>query len=288
METVVKRKSTASDILLLAVAAIWGGGFVAGKMALTSFSAVNILMFRFLGAAAVFGVVFAKRIAACSHDEIKHGIIIGVIQFSALLMQTVGLKYTTPAKQSFLASAYVVLTPFTAWAFIKARPSKKDIAAAVTALAGLALISLNGKTSGIQIGDILTLGFALLFSVQIVYIGRNLDGCDVMAVTFWQFLTAGLLALAASAVTGFDTSRLTAAGIAGVAYLAFINTDLAMGLQNFAQRFTDESRAALLLSFESVFGFVFSVLVYREAVSLKMLTGCAIMFAAVLISKSKI
>lgn len=201
-----------------------------------------------------------------------------------LFIQLFGLQYTTPAKQSFLVASYVIFTPFIAWGIIKTKPVRKDTIAAMIALVGIALISLNTALN-IQLGDPITLIFAAIFSLQIVLIGKYAKDVDIIALTFYQFTSAGVLSLLAVGITGVSILCSNQA-LGGMLYLVFINTTLAACLQNTAQRYTKESHAALLLSFESVFGFLFSVMIYHERITLQTMSGCGLIFAAILLSKS--
>lgn len=275
-----------SDMILLVVAAIWGGGFVAGKMALSELSPLAILMYRFCGSAVILGILFFPRIQKSGIKEKKYGLLIGLLQFIGLLLQLFALQYTTPAKQSFLAASYVIFTPFIAWGIIKIKPLRKDTIAAMIALTGIALISLNAALN-IQLGDPITLVFAATFSLQIVLIGKYAKDMDVIALTFYQFASAGVLSLLFVGISGVSIVCSSTQALGGTLYLVLINTALAICLQNAAQRYTKESHTALLLSFESVFGFLFSVMIYHERISLQTVLGCSLIFAAILLSKGR-
>ena len=54
----MKNKQTAANLTLLLVAAIWGGGFIAGKMALTGLSPAAIIAYRYGMGALMCGVIF--------------------------------------------------------------------------------------------------------------------------------------------------------------------------------------------------------------------------------------
>ena len=273
-----------SDMTLFIVAAIWGGGFVAGKYALKGLGPLAILMFRFCGAAIIMGLIFNRRIRLAERGLIKYGLLLGVLQFLGLLIQLFGLQYTTPAKQSFLAATYVIFTPLAAWAITKARPLKKDGLAAFIAILGIALISLNGDL-GIQLGDPVTLLFALVFSIQIVLTGRYAKSLDPIALTFYQFSFSGLLSIICVIFSGTKIVCTDRGSLYGVTYLVFINTALAICLQNAAQKYAKDSHTALILSLESVFGFLFSVLIFKETVTMKIILGCILILAALIISR---
>lgn len=265
-----------------------GGGFVAGKFALEGFSPIVIITARFCGSAILFGALFYKRFGKINRRTVVAGAVIGGVQFAALLVQLIALQYTSPMKQSFLAATYVVFTPFVAWVVTRRRLVKKDLIAALIALAGVGLISLNGNLS-VQLGDVLTLAFAILFSFQIVLIERLGRGLDSITLTFVQFVSAGLLSVLAFFVTqaGASIGSVPNAAAYGIGYIVVINTALAICLQNYAQKRTSPNRAALILSLESVFGFIFSAVMYGEVITVRILAGCAFVMGAILLSKQR-
>ena len=111
-----------ADTALFGVAVIWGGGFIASKMALEGFSVMETLAWRFLGAALLIGIVFAKRIRKAAKKDLLCGALIGVMMFVGQTVQMIGLDYTTPGKQAFLVTVYVVLVPFISWLILRKRP----------------------------------------------------------------------------------------------------------------------------------------------------------------------
>ena len=280
-------KTTKANLVLLLVAIIWGGGFVAGKMALTGADPFVILAWRFLASAVICAVIFRRRICSTPRKVAVYGICIGALQVAALSVQLMGLELTSSAKQSFLCTAYVAMTPFVSWLIVRKKPGLNAVLGGVLALAGIGLISLNGELS-LNVGDVLSICFAVLFALQVVLVGKFVDkDTDSLQLTFFQFLAAGVLSLVICLVKG--ETLLIGGGEAwmGVAYLAVLNTCLAFILQNWAQKHTRDVVAALIISLESVFGFAFSVLYYREPLSWRLLLGGILCFAAILLNTIK-
>ncbi len=275
-----------ADTLLLIVAIIWGGGFIAGKVALESATPQWILFIRFGLAALVIGLLFSRQIKNSAASCMRWGFTLGFIQFVALFIQLFALQYTTTAKQSFLAATYVLFTPFIARLLLRKKITRFDYIASVLALAGVALLSLRGSQE-IQIGDFITLGFSIAFSVEIVLIGKVSQDHEIIPLTFYQVLGTAIFAGVAVLFTGLPDGGVSTRSALGMLYLGVLNTAVAFGLQNFAQRYTSESHAALLLSLESVFGLLFSVLFYHEIITMQMGLGCALIFAALLVSNHR-
>lgn len=278
--------SKKADAILLSVAVIWGWGFIAGKIALETASPQWILFFRFSIAAICILALFFKQIKNADKACVRWGILIGLLQFAALFVQLFALQYTTTAKQSFLAATYVLFTPFAARILYRKKILPKNYIASLLALAGIAFLSLRGSAE-IQIGDFITLGFALLFSAQIVIVGNLPEKCETIPITFYQTLASAVFAGIAAFCTGIPNELFSIRSWTGIVYLGVINTAVALGLQNFAQKYTSESHAALLLSLESVFGLLFSILYYGDILTLRMAIGCALIFAALLVSNRR-
>lgn len=276
-----------ANLVLLLVAIIWGGGFVAGKMALTGTTAFAILGWRFTISAAICGICFWKRVRRTPKNVILSGVLIGCLHVVALGSQLIGLGYTTSAKQSFLCTAYVAMTPWLSWLVARKRPTVNAVVGGILALIGIGSICLNENLT-IGIGDLLSLGFAVAFGIQVVLVGKFVSkDTDSYQLTFFQFLTAGVLSMLICFLRGENMTVVGTESFVGVAYLSVINTCLAFIMQNAAQRHTSDVVVSLILSLESVFGFLFSVLYYQEPLTWRLLLGGALCFAAILLNTVK-
>lgn len=274
----------AAKLALLCAAILWGGGFVASKVTLSGWAPFPLLVLRFSAAAALFGILFHRRIAHAPAATIRKGCIIGGLFTVAFGVHMIGLQYTTSAKVSFLCTAYVVLVPFISWAVLKKRPGIRAVAAGVLAFTGIGIISLT-ETLTIGFGDMLSLIYNLPYGLALVLIGTFSDGeTDTFQMTFYQFLTIAVCTFVICLLTGADFCCQEPTAIWGLAYLVTLNTIVAMLLQNTAQRYTKPSSAALMISMESVFGFFFSVLYFHEHITARLLLGSLFCFSAILLN----
>lgn len=196
----------AADITLLLVAAIWGSGFIAAKEALTTMTPFGILSTRFLLSSAVMLVLFFPAIHACTKKDVQFGIILGIIQYISFIFQLKGLTLTTVEKQSFLVTAYVIFVPFFSWIATRKAIRRRDVICALLAFIGLGLLCLHSGNFIPNTGDMLSLGFAVGFAIQIVYVGNFVKSANIFAMTCIQFLTTGLLALPFLDVSGLLTA----------------------------------------------------------------------------------
>ena len=69
-------------------------------------------------------------------------------------------------------------------------------------------------------------------------------------------------------------------------FLAVFASVVAFGIQNVSLAHVPPTQASLLLSLESVFGVVFSILLYGEQMTLRLVAGFVLIFAAIVISET--
>ena len=268
---------------LIAVTVIWGGGFVASDMALKSLRPFQIMAIRFLLSTILMGGASIRELKGIDFKELRAGILMGCALFVGFAFQIVGLQYTTPSKNAFLTALNVVMVPFIAFLILKKKISMKSIAGAVMAIFGVGLLSLE-KNLSLGLGDALTLVCAVGFAFQIFFTSEFVKKYRAVGLNFVQMLTAVLLSVVSLFLFGETEFHVTAQGWLSVLYLGVISTALCYLLQTASQRYVDETKAAIILSMESVFGTIFSILILHEQVTLRMICGCVIILAAVIVS----
>ncbi|MCI9490167.1 MAG: DMT family transporter [Dorea sp.] len=268
---------------LIAVTVIWGGGFVASDMALESLRPFQIMTIRFLLASFLMGTASIRKLKGMKSGEIRAGILMGAALFMGFAFQIVGLQYTTPSKNAFLTALNVVMVPFIAFVILKKKVGARSIAGAVMAIVGVGLLSLE-KNLTLGIGDALTLVCAAGFAFQIFFTSEFVKKYRAVALNFVQMLTAVLLSFVSLFLFQETEFHVTAKGWLSVLYLGVISTALCYLLQTASQKYVDETKAAIILSMESVFGTLFSILILHEQVTLRMVCGCVIILVAVIVS----
>ncbi|CUX70229.1 EamA-like transporter family protein [Clostridium sp. C105KSO15] len=273
---------------LLIVTVIWGGGFVASDIALSSLSPAQILVTRFLLASVLMFPLCARHLKSIKKQEIRAGIILGVYLFAAFALQIVGLKYTTPSKNAFLTATNVVFVPFIARVLYRKHVSVQGVIGAFMAIAGAGVLSLD-KNFAIGLGDGLTLLCAVCFALHIFFTGEYVEKYRVTVLIFFQMVTAFAFSLFYLLITGgWGEFSMTREGILSVLYLGAVSTTLTYLIQTASQQYVDETRSAIILSMEAVFGTLFSVLLLHEKIDGKMVAGCILILGAVLVSEIKI
>lgn len=268
---------------LILVTVIWGGGFVASDIALESMLPFQIMTVRFFLASVFMGLISVRSLKNITRDEIRAGGLMGTALFVAFALQIIGLQYTTPSKNAFLTALNVVIVPFIAFIILKKKVGAKGILGAVMSVAGVALLSLDGDLT-LGLGDGLTLICAVGFAFQIFFTSEFVKKYRATALNFVQMATAFLLSVVCMVCFGETTFQVTGKGWLSVLYLGIVSTSICYLLQTASQKYVDETKAAIILSMESVFGTLFSMIILHEILTLRMMAGCVVILAAVIIS----
>lgn len=268
---------------LLIVTVIWGGGFVASDIALNTMTPFQIMTIRFFFGAVLMSLIDVKALKEMKKHELKAGFFMGLALFIGFAFQTVGLMYTTPSKNAFLTALNVVIVPFIAAIFLKKKIDKRGMIGAVMAVVGVGLLSLNADFT-LGAGDILTIICAVGFAFQIFLTGVFVKSCNGAVLNAVQMSTAFLLSLISMLCLGQGKIAITPSGVWSVLYLGLVSTTLCFFLQTLCQKWVEETKAAIILSMESVFGTIFSILILHEVLTVRMIIGCAIILGGVVLS----
>ncbi|WP_313181333.1 DMT family transporter [Lacrimispora sp.] len=268
---------------LILVTIIWGGGFVASDMALESMRPFQIMAVRFLFGTILMGMISIRTLKGITKSEVKAGGLMGLALFAGFAFQIVGLQYTTPSKNAFLTALNVVIVPFISFLILRKKIGARGIVGAVMSIAGVALLSLD-RSFTLGLGDGLTLICAVGFAFQIFLTSEFIKKYRGTVLNFIQMITAFFLSFISLIAFGETQFHVTGKGILSVLYLGVISTTVCYLLQTASQKYVDETKAAIILSLESVFGTLFSIMILGEMVTPRMLVGSLIILGAVVIS----
>lgn len=284
------KKQFSGVFALLGATVIWGSAFIAQSVGMDkigpfTFQAVRCFLavvFLF-PASALFskGKPFWKSWA----DPVlwRSGIICGLALFAASSLQQIGLVYTDAGKAGFLTAMYIVFVPFLGL-FVGQRPGRNALLSLIPAIVGLYLLSCT-SVSGINKGDVLLLLCAVAFSVQILLIDRHCAGLDGLKLNCIQALVVTVLSVPCALLTETVDASLIASCWLPLGYAGVLSMGVAYTLQIVGQKRVTPSAAALLMSLESVFAALFGWLLLHETMTKAEELGCALVFAAVVISQ---
>ncbi len=281
------------NALLLLAAFIWGVAFVAQKSGGDQLGAITFNGARsIVGCAGLFAALPLLDRLGVTHpcsgaDQRKNlwlgGILCGLALFAATNLQQLGLLYTTVGKGGFITALYIVLVPLLGLLLRRRVPILTWIGVVLAAV-GLYLLCGRGET-GINVGDLLVLGCALMFAVQILLVSHFSPKVDGVRLSCIQFLVVGILNMPLMFVFEEPSLSAMAENWLPLLYAGLLSSGVAYTLQIVAQKDTNPTTASLLMSLESVFAVLAGWVLIGDKLSLPELVGCGLMFVAIVLAQ---
>ncbi len=293
-------KKMLSNFMLLFTAIIWGSAFVAQKSGMDYIGPFTYGGIRtFIGGLALIPVILfmnnrsnkkaGREEPTKAFDPEKDktafigGLCCGAALFVASSLQQFGMLYTTAGKAGFITTLYVVFVPILSLFLGKRVRPVMWICVALGA-AGLYLLCMTDASFKLQRGDTLVLLCAAAFAVHILVIDYFAPKADGVKISCVQFLFAGVLGIICMFL--FETPNLDniLACWLPIVYAGLLSSGVGYTLQIVAQKEADPTAASLILCLESVFAVISGAIILHESMSLRELSGCAVIFLAVIIS----
>ena len=289
-----------NSFLLLLAAVIWGVSFVAQSVGME-----YIGPFAFNGIRCLIGglvlipvILLLNRNKASGQKEaelsghpvnrrnclLAGGIICGICLFLASTFQQFGIQYTTVGKAGFITAFYIILVPIFGL-FLKKKCTPLIWISVLLALGGLYLLCIKDGFS-IGLGDIYVFICAILFSVHILvidYFSPRVDGVKLACI---QFFICGVLSVICMLI--FESSTTLTAVLSAwkpLLYAGALSCGVAYTLQIIGQRNMNPTVASLLLSMESCISVIAGWLILGQALTLREIGGCVLMFIAIVLAQ---
>ena len=291
MKKLVKRYIAESGLLLIGI--LWGMGFVTVKIGLNAgMNTFYLMWLRFLGSFVLLSILFRKKIKKVSKDDLKAGVILGIIQYFGYVFQTYGAANTTVGKNAFFTAINVIIVPYIFWILNKKRPDIFSFSASIICLIGVGIMSLDSNLNFTHLnkGDVMTIISAFFFALQVAYTGYFGRKVHPMNLVLLQMLVGGLL----FAGTQFATSGLREViplhgeTLMAIIYVVVFSTAIPMLLQIYCQRLTTATKASILMSTESMFAPIFAFFVLGEMMTLRVALGAIFILFSGVVSETKL
>lgn len=268
-------------IALVGATVVWGLTFVQVKDAVAVYPLFPFLALRFGIAVLVLAPFAARRVGPLGRRGLLAATLAGALLAGGYSLQTLGLERTSVLSAGFITGMYVVLTPLLAFCCFRLRVGARAWGGVALAVVGLAVLAgVHGGSAG---GDLLVLGAAAVFSLQIVLLERYAPRYDPLAFTLLELLVAfgvlGVLAVPTLAVPRGSTvwGALLVTGIFASA-LGFL-------VQSWAQRSTSATRTALVFTLEPVFAALFGYWLAGDRLGAGRWAGCVAIMAGILVAE---
>jgi drug/metabolite transporter (DMT)-like permease len=278
-------KSLQADLALLLVTLIWGSSFVVVKKSLEQSSPVLFIALRFWIASAAIVICLPGAFLRMSQQTLRRGLVLAAFLSAGFVLQTLGLRATTPSHSAFITSLFVLLVPFLGFVLFRHRPRTQTLFGVVLATVGLALLTLAPGEFAISRGDFLTVLCAAAFALQILFLARYLPDTDYRQLVLIQVIATAVyctlsIPLMETPFLAWDPALLFYLLLTGI-----LSTAMAFYIQNSAQRFTTANRAALVFSMEPFFAALFSYLILGQVLTGREWAGGILVLLGILVSE---
>jgi drug/metabolite transporter (DMT)-like permease len=285
-------KAVKAHALLVLITFIWGATFVIVKNAVAQDATPLLFNFvRMAMASLALGILFHRDIPHISRSSLIAGAVTGVFLWLGYEFQTTGLRLTTASKSAFTTGFSVILVPLLLMLFWGRKTTTWTALGVLAAFAGLFLLSVPASESGlgdwgsVNRGDLLTLGCALSFAFQIIFLGRATERHPFAQIGFLQIATAAVLMGLTAPLMERPHITWSSRVVWALMLTSLLATAAAFTIQAWAQQFTSPTQTALILSLEPVFAWITSYVVLGERLGFRAGVGALLILAGVLISE---
>lgn len=283
------RKTTPKGIIFLLITAIiWGSSFVAQEIGMKSIDA-----FTFTGIRTTLGAIFLLPIVLILNkgldlrkNTLISGLILGVVFSVAQNFQQFAFYYSTSGKIAFITAFYMFFVPLFS-VFLGKKIKLLTWLSILMGLVGLFFLCINpSDLTSINLGDLLALACAVFYAVQIMLIDRFLEkDINGVQLSFMQFAVAAVISIAAMFIFEHPVMADIKTAAPSLLYSGIMSCGIAYTFQIVGQKHANPVVASLLMCMESVFAVIAAAVVLHQGMSLREGIGCAIMFAAIILSQ---
>lgn len=255
------------------------------------YSTGGVLLYRFCFAAAILaGFIAVRRVAFWPRRAAEWAVVVSLGALFAVSSLTFyeSFRLMDVGVACTILFVYPVLTAVIMSAFYRERLTAATCAAIAIAIAGIAFLSLGGggghRVSALGVS--LVAVSAATYAVYIVVVNRAHPKLPVSAMTFWILAFCGAFLAAWSCLAdGPGAFRLPSGAHAWLAavFLAVVPTLLSLVFMTYSSRLLGATPTATLGALEPLTAVAIGVLVFHEAVTVRLLVGLALVLLSVVI-----
>ena len=286
--------SLRAHVLLLAVVVVWGSTFVLVKHALGDISPLLFNLLRMALAFLCLAALYRGHFRRMSGRSLASGAVVGFCLAMGYDFQTAGLRLTTPSKSAFITGMVVVLVPLLSMVpGLRVRhtgaPRWNAWLGALVAFWGILLLTTPaGATfdfSSIGMGDLLTFGCALGFSLHVLALAHCSPRVDFEQLAILQIGFCTLFMGASLPVLEHPWVHWTPRVFLALGITAVLATAVAFAVQTWAQRVLPATHTALILALEPVFAWLTSWALLGQGLGRRGTFGALLILAGIAVTE---
>ena len=213
------------------------------------------------------------------------GILCGLFLFGGLATQQIGLMTTGAGKTGFITALYIVEVPLLGIAAGQ-RTKKRLWFCVALAVIGLWFLTIEpGASLSLNSGEIILLIGSVFFAIQILLIDHFVQKVEPLLLTLVQFFVCAVLFPICAVILEEPSWAVFTGAAIPILYAGVLSSAVGFTLQSIAQKDVNPTLASLIMSLEAVFAVLGAWVLIGEYMSARELAGCAIMFAAIIITQ---
>lgn len=279
---------------LLGTFLLWGGMYVASKIALAALPPVALLAVRYLVAVPALFLLLKLRGALRPLEKAHRGVVfaIGFMgYFASFCLQMMGIDRLTGAISSLLGAMNPIFIPVLAAVFLGEKLTPAKIGCVAVSMTGVVIIVGTGGEAD-ALGAFWMLASVFLWSSTSIVIRKLAGQYDPMQVSMMAILVAlPFTGVWAGLELAQNSFHLTVPALLAVLYMALIGTALAHSMWNYCLSKMDASFCSMFYPLQPLTASVLGVLILGEEITASFVIGgviiCCGIVGAVLSAKSK-
>lgn len=282
------KKSRIYLALLVLGTAFWGISFPLVKEGISVVHPFSFLMYRFLLAALVLSILFFKQVRLINRDTVKYGVLVGIPLLLAILLQTIGLQYTSSSNASFISGMDVLLIPILKFFVFRKSIKPKTWLACTMALIGLYVIAMTSTGNSLNRGDAYALAGAIAFAVYVLLVGKYNRKVETISLVLVQLYTCATICV----LLAFSTVDVNHLALPmdwnvwrAVLFTGIFATAYMYGMQNVSQKYIEEEKVALTYLCEPVFATIAAYVLISEPITIRTIIGGSLILLSMFISE---
>ena len=230
-------------------------------------------------------ILSRKKLKQLSWDYIKVALPTGMFFSAACLTQKFGLTMTTPAMFAFLENTSCIIVPVLMLIFAKQRLTFAKLLSAALCLAGVFALCGGDVTLRFGPGELLCALAGVFYSVNIAGTGAFAKKLDTGLYLLIQFSMHCVMSFSYSFLFVEERNfSFAPQHLGSLVAVVLISTVLCWLIRTTCLKKLDPSFVAVVMPFSSVVTGVISVLVGTDTLSVALVSGAILIFAAIMIS----
>lgn len=276
-------KAIIPDLLLIAVAATWGGSYLSAKNLVAATDVNTALTLRYgVALAGMLIFLLIRRSVTLNRHVLLLGVGLGLSQAAILWLETSGVRLTSSSNAGVLISLSLILTPLLEVLVLRRVLPKVFYMMALLGMLGAVLLASGDDLRMLGAGDLLVVVAALVRAGHVIATAKFLKvGDDLPLIISLQIFT-GLVIFTCLSSPNLAVSivRMDESAWADAIFLGLACSVFAFLIQAWAVRRSSAARVSLLMGTEPIWAVAIGVSVGGEFIGPVQALGIACIVVA--------